>query len=114
MEKNSLFQIGIFDGLFKILHRLDLFPVDFQNDISFLKAHFVGKASLLNADDDHTVLDSRDSISSSELGRQFLNPCPQFFLHFLLFCRFRFIRHGGGVTSMVIAFPSLTMLSFTF
>ena len=84
VKKNSFFHIGILYRFFKILHRLDLFPVDLENDISFLKANLICETSILNIYNDHTMFDSGDPIAGSQLRCQFLNPCPQFFFSFFL------------------------------
>ncbi len=55
-ENNPFFEIGVFDCLFKILYRLNLFSINFQDHISLLKTYIIGRASLLNADDDDTAL----------------------------------------------------------
>jgi hypothetical protein len=55
-KNNPFFQAHIFCRFFKILYRLDLFSIDFQNNVSFLKTDILGGAAPFNADYDDTAL----------------------------------------------------------
>jgi hypothetical protein len=67
VKEDALFKIGILYHFFKVLHRLDLFPVDFQNDVSFLKANIISEAAILYTEDKDATLNPCDSITGSEL-----------------------------------------------